>query len=328
MNKLTFLDNFINVLYIKIEDKAQLISFISKTLNIERDPASRRLNKKVNFTIEEVGILALKLEISLDNLLRFPNDFFRSPQYQLHSPKTVPTMDIFTSWLGSSLNMIGNVCLEPTEYGNIFTYPSMEFLVHYKNLLKAAYYKWGYYHVDSLSDFKYYSTWEVPEELLNLNRMMIDVFKKVRKAIFIWDASTIWSYVNDINYFISIGSIDYNDAKIIKNELHQMLSDIEDLTSGRNNHLSGPKRLEIYISNTNIGASYFYFKSHKEGYNSFRTDYIHTLYNNDYQTTNRTCEWIHSMKRICTLISESGDRERRIFFENQHKIVDTIPIVL
>jgi len=47
-------------------------------------------------------------------------------------------------------------------------------------------------------------------------------------------------------------------------------------------------------------------------------------YSDDYKICIKIREWINSMKKLCTLISDSGIRERRMFFNDQHEVVDKL----
>jgi len=319
-----FLNKFINALHQKIKKRSYLVSFISETLEIERESASRRLNRSVNFTIEEMGTLALKLGISLDGLLYSNGEHFHFPSFVMHSPMELDSIDSLAFKIESDLDNLSNIILsEPSEYGAMFTYPPLEFLLSYNYLLKFSYFKWGYYYTSS-SHFNNYTTWEIPKKLLKLNERLLYLISKLEKVFYIWDNSVIWSYVNDIVYFASIGSLNKDDIKQIKAELHTMLYQFEEMLKNNNSVLQGPKEIEIYITDVNLGAAFSYLMSKNKRCSSFYTYFIGADFNDDYSTTTQLHDWMNSMKKICTLISGSGVRERRNFFNQQHRIVDAM----
>lgn len=316
-------DKFINALQLKINKRNQLVSFISEALEIERESASRRLNKSVNFTIEEMGILALKLGISLDGLLYSNGEYFHFPSFVMHSPMKLESINSLALKIESDLESLSRVILSgPAEYGAIFTYPPLEFLLPYNFLLKFTYFKWGYYYTNS-SHFDNYSTWKIPQKLFKLNERLINIIGKLEKAFYIWDNCAIWSFVNDIIYFASIGSLNKDDVKQIKAELHNMLYHFEEMLKN-NSVLKGPKEIDVYISDVNLGAGFSYILSENNWSSSFYTYFVGAEFNNDYSTTIQLRNWMNSMKKVCTLISGSGARERKKFFNQQHKIVDII----
>lgn len=323
MKQVSFLDNFIDVLSQKIDKRSQLVSFISEALNIERDSASRRLNQKVAFSVEEVSILSVKLGISLDSMLIGAKEHFRSPPFSVHAPMRLQSIDILATKIESDLQILDNMCNEPAEFGFIFIYPPIEFFIPYKNLLKFTYFKWGYYHTNSL-DFHNYSMWKIPQNLLRLNDKIVNIYNKWEKILYIWDISAIWSFVKDVTYFHSIGFLNANETETIKNELDDMLYGMEKMIIGADSDSTQSRNIEMYVSSVHMGANFSYYISKKLFYNTFHTYFAGTNYNDDYQTTVQLRDWMNSMKKVCSLISGSGARERKLFFNEQHEIVDTI----
>lgn len=325
MNDSGFLNNFITSLYQKINKRSQLVSFISETLEIERESASRRLNKSVNFSIEEMGILALKLGISLDGLLYSNGEHFHFPSFIMHSPMETKSISSLAWGIEADLELLSTIILEsPTEYGAMFTFLPFEFMVPYSSLLKFTYFKWGHYYTDS-PHFENFSTWEVPKEFHKINETLVYLNSKLEKIFYIWDKGVIWSFVNDIIYFASIGSLNSNDLKVIKSDLHTMLYRLEEMLKGSHFGPMPTKDVDIYISEACLGASFSYHISKDQWCSNFYTYFIGTGYNQDYNTTMQLRDWMQSMKKVCSLISGSGIRERKLFFNQQHKIVDTIP---
>lgn len=316
-------NKFINALEQKINKRSHLVSFVSETLEIERESASRRLNKSVNFTIEEMGVLALKLGISLDGLLYSNGEHFHFPSFIMHSPMKLESINSLVLKIESDLESLSRIILsEPAEYGAIFNYPPLEFLLQYNYLLKFTYFKWGYYYTSS-SCFEDFSTWEIPQKLFVLRERLVNIISKLEKAFYIWDNCVIWSFVNDIIYFASLGSLKKDDIKHIKAELHNMLYDFEDMLKN-NSVWKGPKEIDVYIADVNLGAGFSYLQSENYWCSSFYTYFVGAEFNSDYSTAIQLRNWMNSMKKVCTLISGSGVRERKNFFSQQHRIVDII----
>lgn len=324
MRDSNFLTNFINALYQKIKKRSQLVSFISETLEIERESASRRLNGSVNFSVEEMGILSLKLGISLDGLLFSNGEHFHFPSFTMYSPMQAKSLSTLTLGIEADLIFLSDIILsEPTEYGSMFTFLPLHFLMPYHSLLKFIYFKWGYYYMGT-ADFDNYGDWEIPKDLSKLSDKTLYLCSKVERMTYIWDCSAIWSFVNDIMYFASIGSLNNNDLKLIKDDLHSMLYQFEEMLKGTHSTLFGLKDVEIYISEVSLGACFSYHISKDKWCSNFHTYFVGTGYNEDYNTTMQLRDWMNSMKKICSLISGSGIRERKRFFYQQHNIVDRI----
>ena len=69
MNTANLHKEFIKELNNRIPQRSELVSKISDILHIEREPVSRRLSEKVQFSVREMGVIARELEISLDSML-------------------------------------------------------------------------------------------------------------------------------------------------------------------------------------------------------------------------------------------------------------------
>ena len=69
MQKKDLHDEFIDELCKKVPKRADLINLVSDILKLEKESIYRRLARKVNFSIREMGILAKELNISIDRLL-------------------------------------------------------------------------------------------------------------------------------------------------------------------------------------------------------------------------------------------------------------------
>ena len=80
----------------------------------------------------------------------------------------------------------------------------------------------------------------------------------------------------------------------------------------------------IYISNINFEATYSYIASPAYHISLVRVFAINSFATRDEQVFNSVKEWIHSLKRHSTLISQSGEIQRMMFFNEQKKIVDAL----
>lgn len=323
INQPDLLDAFIKALSKKITKKSELVNFVANSLKIEKESASRRLNKKVYFTVSEMGMLAAKLGISIDGILKHKYAYTSPPAYALHPPKSVSSIDGLISGIETDLKLLKGVLNEITEYGLIFNSLPLEFIIPYSNLLKFGYFKWGYYYIGS-EEYNNFSTWQVPNKLLSFNDDILDMYKKIQNITYIWDVTSIWCLAKDIEYFSNLRALNEEDVKLIKFDLHKMLHDIEKVSGGTDiNHINSNK-IQIYLSTIHLGTQYSYYFSGNKCYSSFHTFFTSSSYSDDYDTCVQLRDWVNSMKKVCNLISNSGAKERKIFFEEQHKIVDNI----
>lgn len=317
------LDAFIKALHNKINKRSDLVNYITDSLKIEKESASRRLNKKVYFSISEMGLLATKLGISIDGILKNKNGYSSPPSYTLHQPKSALSLDGLSDWIVSDLNLLGDVSRESASSGMIFNSLPIEFVIPYRSLLKFMYFKWGYYFIGS-DEFNDFSSWQISPKLLSANDMIIDVYSRWESVTYIWDITSIYCLIEDVRYFSNLLALNQKDMESLKIDIHKMLYDLEKVAGGVSvNHLNSDK-VHIYISTTPLGAQFSYYISKSKWYSSFHTYFVGSNYSDDHATCMQVRDWMNSIKKVCTLISHSGAKERKLFFERQHQIVDSI----
>ena len=314
---------FLEYLYSNYPRKRELISILADTLKIERESVSRRLNGKVLFTVKEIGKIAEKLEISIDHLL---NKKVSSPL--LFSELTIPyhfdSMDALIKAMEDNTCKLKEICKNPIHIGCLFESLPIEFYTSHEHLNKFMYFKWGSYFVKS-DPHKEYAKWQIPEQINHYHKELIECWNKHESVLYIWDSPLIWNLSKEISLFYKMRILKKEDVDSIKKDLHLLLDNVEAHTNGLNGNsvLSG-KNIDLYISNTNIGASCTYYQSPEATLVQYRTPFLQTTIYKDPDAFRKTYEWINSMKKVSTLISGSGAVERYIFFDEQHKIVDSI----
>lgn len=314
---------FIEALKLKIPSKNKLVSVITDTLNIERESAYRRLNGRVLFTVQEVGILAVKLNISLDSLL-YSDKAFTSMPFKIHKPLQARSLnDLADLMLESHLSVISRMCENEAEMGVVFDSLPIELCIPHTNLCRFMYFKWGHYFVGT-NEFAKFKNWLLPPRIVQHNSELIEKYKKYKRIFYIWDIPVIWNLAKDIKYFHSIYVLDHEDVGLIKKDLHEMLFRIEEIAKGVRKEPLDEGNIYFYISNVNIGTYYSYHLSEDDFCCFFKSYFIQSIVSDDYSIFTNLKNLINSMKTVSTLISGSGEKERRLFFEEQHRIIDLI----
>ncbi|MDR3261689.1 MAG: hypothetical protein LBT78_07610, partial [Tannerella sp.] len=305
MEKIDLHERFIQVLEELFPRKTELALSVADLLKIEKESVYRRLRGNVQFSVREMGTIAQHFGISLDELLQ-KDSVGNLTRLKMEAPRTVDSMERIIEELDryiDSLIAIGN---QPyIEAGSIINALPPEFYIPFPLLTKFLYFKWRYYYVDS-DVLKDYAKWELPEALSKYYENIMTAFESFDKVFYILDNSTVWNLVNDINYFIGVHIISREDADALKKEIHRVLDYLEHLAQ---TGVSGNKRtkIDIYVSNVNIGASYCYLWSEKLKVSYFTTFFMQSSVSENSATCLDTCRWINAMKRISTLITKSGE---------------------
>ncbi len=317
---MTLLNSFIDRLHEKTKKRSELVLYVADKLCIERESANRRLNGKVPFTVDEIEKLSRELSISLDSLIQNKDESFLAT-LKMKIPMSGYSIDDMIINIESQAERLENMCAESIELGTAFSYIPINFILPYSILEKFIFFKWGYFHVgdDEYDDF---SSWVIPERLKKANRQLMKINAEIKKRMYIWNPVSIWSMVREIKYFKSIHAINENDINQIKEEMHNMLNDIEDEAKMRKT--KSDYNIEMYVSFVNHGLNFYYFKTENSFYIVSDGYFVSMEHNDNSVTFSNLQEWIKSMKKVSTLISESGALERRLFFEEQHNYVNDI----
>lgn len=321
MNNLDLNEKFLGALRKKITKQTALVTTVEEVLKIEKESAYRRVKGIVQFSVREMGILARSLNISLDNLLT--DDKTNVVNLRVFSPRVEGSLDERTESVSEYLEKIRTFgCSSDSEIGGIYTNLPIEYYVPYDYLFKLIYYRWAFYYVGP-EKCRNFASWKIPDNILKFCSPIMNIYENTKKVLYVWDKYIIHDLVEDIKFYISIGMINKEDVERIKKDMHTMLSDLERLLSA-----GGPEdnleKIEFYISNMKMGVTYIYTwnKEYKSSY--MATLSLISTINEDETTCNNIRMWVKSLKKISTLISGTGDKERILFFRDQRQIVDSI----
>lgn len=323
MNKKDLHDEFIDELYKKIPKRTDLINLVSDILRLEKESIYRRLARKVNFSIREMGILAKELNISIDRLLYKEEDHQWMPVV-LEVPMKLHSIDSLCNMIELNFNRIKNITRDaPGEMGNVYHTLPLEFFIHSPLMTKFMFFKWGNYFVQS-DEFNNFAQWELPLKLSATIEKYIEIYN-FNEVFYVWDNSLIWELSREIDNFHKMHIITTREKEGIKNELHEILSKLEKTLNGTyvpNIHL--PSEAAFYVSSMNIGFTSCYYISGNKHFAMFQSNFSFSMIENSQEDFNKVKEWIKSFCNISTLLSKSGRFERRLFFNAQNKIIDDI----
>ena len=162
----------------------------------------------------------------------------------------------------------------------------------------------------------------LPKKLVKIQKELIEDLRLVRRTCFILDENLFGSFVKEIKYFSELGLVSTNDVQNMKKELHQLLHELEILSEKGSFH--NGNALSVYLSNVNFEATYSYVE--KAGFQIcfLRVYSINSMDSRDSKICDYQKKWIHSLKRHSTLISQSGEIQRMMFFNEQKKVVDAL----
>ncbi len=320
MNRIDFVDEFISVLQRSIPKRPELVRELARILRIEVEPASRRLSRQVNFSVNEVLTLARELNISLDSLVNEKEGVLFLPSV-LDLPWQQKSMDSLASMIEMHYKIFRKICTEPFTCIALYTSLPMEFFAYYPEIFKFHLFKWGHFFIDP-EEYNNYDSWTVPPQFEPIREQSKMMHVGSTHTVYIWDDSLIFSLVREVGHLCATGVIDPISKMRIRTELHTLLYDME--RSFKNPHEDPMYRFghDFYIASIQIGANAFYMSSQNYQSAFFSTHFTHTKMFEDKEYCQIMGDWINSLKKVSTLISGSGYKERSLFFKDQHEVID------
>lgn len=310
---------FKDALTFKVPKRADLVKKLGSILNIELESVSRRLSGRVQFSINEMAKIANELNISIDTLLTKNNGYTWIP-IMLESPMKQESMNALIKKMSSLISEIPKIISYPCDFECIFDSLPFELTIKYRYLLKFMYFKWGHYFVGN-DEFINYDSWEIPPKLLELESKYNVLADNISSSTYIWNHSLVWKLVREVEYFRKMGAISPEAKGLILEDIYELLRDLEEINKYGMEGENGNKK-SFYICHATLGVNCWSYISDRGSVAYSTTSFSHTSLLTSQESCLAMREWIHSLKKLSTLISGTGNIIRRVFFEEQYNIVD------
>jgi hypothetical protein len=314
-------NDLLRVLKNKIPEQTILVERLMDILYMERGAIYRRLRGIVPFTFFEVVNIAEKLGISMYELMSVDSvqvDRFELKiiEYTNMNEADYKQWDNYIALIRSANNASQSELAESSNVLPITIYAKYESLVRYF-LFKYQYLLNESENRVSFGDIV------LPERLSRIYRSYFTESKNFTNTIYIWDNLIFRYLVTDIRYFSEINLISAENILEIKNDLFALLDYIEEITLNGCFQETG-KPVSFYISDVNFDADYSYVQIDDFYMTHVRTFILNSVASTDLSSFRKTKNWIHSLKKSSTLITQSAAAFRGDFFEKQRKIISEL----
>jgi hypothetical protein len=292
----------------KIGDRS-LNDEISNILTISYDAAHRRTSLKAKFSFEEALELAKYYQISLDQFL--------TSDYQILVQKTsaVTQTEDLQSFFQNNLNVFENLPLSD----GITIYYSAKDIPFFYTLSDTL-----------LSRFKIY----VWMNLLNAKQVFIPFLqfsppyfetntKELKKkyeeqnVVELWNDMTVSSILQQILFYYETGLLQKNEAKIILNELKELIEYIEQKTE------NNPK-FHLYENELMHLSNDIFFHHPKQSLFALPTNMFGYILINDAKTCGETLNYFEHQIKNSKSLNTSGNRDRKKFFNKMYQQIENL----
>lgn len=294
-----------------------MANLLMEVLSLGKEAVYRRLRGEVPFTLAEAAILSREIGVSLDELTDT-----RGSNYVLFSLNIAESNDPaegFYKFVENYNTLCERLAAEPdsglVSATNMIPQP---YYLKYPVLSKFFIFKW-LYHYESLSA-AHFSDFNLSVPLLEKSEQLVAASQSINNTVYIWDHMIFHYLVNDIRYFFRLQLISQADLEELRHDLMAIIDELEHVAAtGR--FLTG-KEVQIYISDINFEATYSYLFSSKEIVSMIRIYTVNAIASKDKDMFEEVRNWIQSLKKFSTLISQSGEMQRVLFFNRQRDLVN------
>lgn len=291
----------------KIDKEVSLIDEVATALNISYDAAHRRISLKSKFTIEETVILCDYFDISMDNLFR------KEDKYVLDKTKTIKSISDFKLYLEKSAQLLKDF----NSNNSTVYYSAKDIPLHYTIggtlLSKFKIYVW--LNILTAEQNLSFENFKIEESMLNESSQLVTVFENTNR-VEIWNDTTINSALQQVFYFFEAGLLNYNNAKLIIEDIKNIILNIEKKI--QNNTLN----FDIYYNELLVLNNTVLFTNEKKS-----TFFIpHNMLSYYVTSDTKICvdekEFIINQLKNSKSISKSGKKDQKIFFNRMHQKID------
>lgn len=309
----------VNAVREKLPSKDNLANALMDILYIGKEAIYRRLRGEVPFTLAEAAVISRKLGISLDKMIGV--SFRDNAVFDMNIVSSEKPFEAYYSILEKQVDLFRSVKEDETsEIGTSSNIIPQTLSLKYNMLSKFRLFKWMYQNENIKC--KHFEEMEIPQKMVEKQKEYSDLVSHIHSVDYIWDNMIFSHLVNDIQYFCSIHLITDEDKDLLKKELFLLIDEMEEL-SARGKSKAG-NDVKIYISNINFEATYSYLDTSSTQLSLIRIYSINSITTQDQEMFRGLKEWIQSLKKFSTLISESGEMQRIQFFKQQREIISTL----
>lgn len=298
--------------------KDRVVSILSDILCLGKEAVYRRLRGDVKFSLDEVALIALKLDISIDPILGRKDKEKSVIDLNLVNPQ-----EDFRKKYQKKLNDYVRI-LETmnTKYGGVsilaaFNRLPYSFYLHHEHLAKFRLFKWAY-QMRAIENVTF-KDFVVSEGTCQAQTRLISELRKTKSLAVVFTNNIFKTFLDEVYYFYKLNLIDSDNLHMIKDELNETLKEVE--TMAITGTFGDEAAIELYLSDLDINYSSMLFKYDKHCFSYMNVYELGGIESQNKSLCEYQAEWISALKRYSKLITASNELERHRFFEEQRQIL-------
>ncbi len=310
-------NNLIEAIRDKLPPGANIANRLMDMLFIGREAVYRRLRGEVPFTLSEAAVICRKMSISLDSVAGGGDKGFAV--VDVHFGKNQESIsaykDTLNYFLRSYMQLGGDGSAQIHAAAN-----SLPFMLYlgYDNLSKFMLFKWLYQR-GALAPGLGFCDFEVPTDILKLHRQYIEAVRNINHGSCLFDYQLFDYLIGDLRYFSNIGLLRRENMDVIKEDISVMIDELESIAV-KGCFQSG-KEFQLYISSVNFDATYGIVSGENARLAFLKICGVNMVSSTEMKLYEQLRVWIESLRKFSTLISQSGEMQRIMFFNRQRTAI-------
>jgi len=313
-------DNIIAAIRERLPEGVNMAGALMNMLFIGKEAVYRRLRGEVPFSLDEIATISQTMGFSIDNLLNISS--LKSKPFQVKLTEYINPTEADYGQLDEYLNLLASARQDTyTEVGSSANILPQALYLRYDNLTKFFFFRW-IYQWEGLDSVKSLDDVKISSRMNDIHKRYVEEAVNVNYTYYIFDFLVFQYLVNEIKYFVSIRFITAEDVAALKEELLRFVDDME-LLAAKGRYETGNK-VQIYLSSINFENTYSYLQTDKISLSLINIFSLNAAASLDSTMFFRLKKWIQSLKRLSTLISESGEMQRVQFFKEQRTLINSL----
>ncbi|MDH6357391.1 hypothetical protein [Parabacteroides sp. PF5-9] len=298
-------------------EDVNLVELLMEKLSIGKEAAYRRLRGEVPFTFYEAVIMANTMGLSLDQIAGMT--LSTDAMFNINLDKITSEDDYFYIVFSRYFDVLRYLTDESDAElfiaSGILPFP---FYTSHAHLMKFQYVRWMHQH-GKLERGKRMKDIEFSKNLSQILKKLPELSECMPMTHLILDTKIFADLTEHIRCYADLGILSEEDVNELKEELLTFLKTLEQIAL--EGAFSTGNKVDLYLSNMPFDTTYLYVEK-----KDFNISFLF-LYAIDYIATQNplVCkmhkEWIQSLKRYATLISQCGEVQRNVYFNAQRKLI-------
>lgn len=303
-----------------IPENIKPVNFFMDVLDLGKESAYRRLRGEKALSFEDIYKMSLKLGFSLDELIE-SNKTDTPKFHDIGGHKQSPENNIWEFFLYYEKYLQRYSKAGNSEIVCTMNHILNTLLVGYDDLFKFVYYRWMHQMKDVPLNYLY-SDLVIPAEVKELCSRLAVMHRGIKKVSFIVDNNLFLNLVKEMQYFYIRGLLKEPELNALKEQYLSYMDHLERATTkGVDNN--GTK-IEIYLSMFSINSTTAYSTWDENEESAFWHYYGHPIITRNKEIACRHKDWLQSLKKYSTVISQSNELLQADFYNKQRSYVDNI----